>query len=111
MIFYKEVEVEEHCLYAREIAELYNLRTAKSGKPAANFVSALLAKHIKEYNLEKDQLYYHTFTGNMVKAYPKKLYTVVMNRFFRDIFYRYPLASTGDEVEYKLNHKTYKLTI
>lgn len=110
MEFYKKVKVKEHLLYASEIAKLYGIYSYTSNKPASNFVSILLAEHIENTNFQDEQLYYHTASGYMVKAYSKDTYQSAMNRFFRKIS-QYGNINSDTKITYNIRNKNYYIRI
>lgn len=109
MQYFKEVKLDEHLLYATEIATLYNVRTYPSGKPAKGLISSLLNEYLELVGLDKDQLYYHTVSGYMVKVYSQQVYSLVMNKFFREIYLKYNKDDLYIEYEHK--NRKYKITV
>ena len=72
MIYYKAVEEDEHLLYAKEIAMIYeNDLTSRK-------VTNIIKKYITENNIEYEQLYYETRNG-LCKVYPRKIYRPAIN--------------------------------
>lgn len=81
MIYYKEVECEEHMLFATEIAKIYNVYT-KSNKAAASFVSAYLKEQMIAHG--EEQLMYNTVKG-LSNVYPARVYKLAMKELIDEI--------------------------
>lgn len=65
MIYYQEVEIEEHMLFAKEIATLHNITPQK--------VSSLIRVYIKKHNIQSPKLFYKTRYG-LSRVYPKSIW-------------------------------------
>lgn len=96
--YFKPIIKEEHMLFSKEIAEMYNIRS-KTGKYASTFVSAYLQHFAKIKNVE--QLYYSTSKG-MTKVYPRELYMPIMNELKENI-------KDHKACSLKINDKTYTI--
>lgn len=97
--YFKPVVMEEHMLYAKEIAENNNIYTV-NGKLATTFVSQLLqsiAKQLSNY----EQLYYATRQGP-AKVYPASLYNPVMANIKRDVPINTPCEFSVEGKKYKI---------
>lgn len=73
MIFYKEVELTEHLLYANEILELYPI-FSETGKEHKIAMCAMLD------SLSQDKYYYNARNG-LKRAYSRTVYLTAINTF------------------------------
>ena len=74
------VELPEHMLFAKEIAERYHLRTLNN-KP-----NSLLVKHIIKDNLDSSAPeYYYPYSNGVARVYPKEHYQKIILEFISSI--------------------------
>ena len=86
--YYKEVKVEEHMLYAGEIANLFKIETI-NGLPATNLVSAVLKDYIESLD-DYEQIFYINSHGYKNKVYPVSIYGEAMAAFMTCVINKYP---------------------
>lgn len=67
-------------LYAKEIAELFNLKNA-SGK-IYNGMGSMISRYILENGIEYEQLYYNTQYG-VKKVYPASIYVPAVKWYIK----------------------------
>ena len=80
MIYYAQVETEEHMLYCYEIAIKYNIYSL-SNKPHDRLVSALLKSYYNEHtDLPK---YYYNASRGLNQVYPAFIYEKAVYDFIK----------------------------
>lgn len=115
--YYKEINNEEHMLYAGEITEIYNILSVNNN-PAYKFVSALIADYIEKLianGVKYEQLYYQTKYG-LSKVYPKVLYKAILIDLCEKIQDEYNYMSVEEfeklpHIELTINNIKYKFKV
>ena len=111
--YYKEVKVEEHMLYAGEIANLFKIETI-NGLPATNLVSAVLKEYIETLD-DYEQVFYINSHGYKNKVYPASIYGEAMAAFMTCVINKYPnedLYLDNEKIfELKIADKNYKFRL
>lgn len=79
--YFIEVFSEEHMLFAKEIASLYDIMDSK-GNPNYSLVGKAINEYIKENNIEYNQLFYNTKNG-LRKVFPKHIYIPAL-KYYKD---------------------------
>lgn len=80
--YYKEVQIEEHMLYASEIATMYGIcLTVGDNKPHAQLVTSIIDDYVKAYAPQIEPLFYRS--KFMARVYPEALYLPAIYRFFK----------------------------
>jgi hypothetical protein len=109
--YYNKINLEEHMLYASEIAYIYGIMTVNNN-PATNLVSTLLDDYVKKNNLTKYQLYYKTQKGFMTKVYPMDIYSEVMCDFAKSLAQKYESFTDKNKIfKVNINNKNYSFKI
>lgn len=98
--YFKPEIRSEHMLFAKEIAEKFNIQS-RSGKIAYGFVNAYLKEVAKKMNHE--QLYYCTKYG-MVRVYAASFYRPAINNIIYKIGY-------NTETKVTINDKNYYIKV
>lgn len=98
--YFKPEVRAEHMLFAKEIAEKFNIQS-RSGKIAYSFVNAYLKEIAKKMNQE--QLYYCTKHG-MARVYPASFY----NKAIKNLIY---ILGYNTEHKVTVNDKNYYIKV
>lgn len=106
MEYYKKVEIKEHMLYARELAEIFGI-FSKTGKPAIAFVSHFLKQAMDKYNYE--QYYYYTKDG-LKKVYPASIYLLAF-KYLKEMIPNLDKDNKGFYSVEMNNHRHYYIKI
>lgn len=77
--YYKETMLDEHMLYASEIAEKFNI-VDKNNIPSARVVAANIKQYISKNNLEVDKIFYSTKYG-LQRVYPFHIYNEMVKEY------------------------------
>lgn len=80
--YYKELYSEEHMLYSKEIASIYNLIDEK-GNPRYRVVTNAISKYLKDNDIDYEPFYYETKYG-LCQVFPKRLYEPAMANYFEN---------------------------
>lgn len=101
--YYSKHEINEHMLYAEEIAKYFGIVTTYE-KPHSTFIHAYLnfyaEKNIKDYQ----QLYFMNKYGSLKKVYPRALYLIAIGVLFKET-----LTEVNKNYEVQIGNKTYKV--
>lgn len=101
--YYSKHELEEHMLYAEEVAILVGLETA-NGKPHGKFVHAYLTDFANKYIEYYQPLYYLNKHGTLKKVYSKHVYLIAFKKLYSDI-----LVEDNKIYEVKVGETTYRI--